>query len=165
LKRILVRPERCLGCEACELACILVHSRTEGAAEALRKGASGVVGVRVHSGIQRRSSTVRGKPGSGRSLQAYPIRCHQCADPKCVSACAAGALEKGEDGVVRVIEGQCIGCGICVMVCHYGAIQIDKGRKLAVKCDLCPGQEFPACVLACKTDALWLVEEEEGAER
>ena len=165
MRRILVRPERCLGCEACELACVLVHSHSEGLVEAMRKGASGTAGVRVHPGIQRRSATVRGAIGSGRSPKAYPIRCHQCEDPKCVSACAAGALEKGDDGVIRVIEGQCTGCGICVMVCQYGAILIDRERQVAVKCDLCKDQVVPACVRACRTDALVLMEEEEGAGR
>ena len=164
LRRILVRPERCLGCEACELACVLLHSDAAGAAEAMWKKASGTAGVRVRSGIQRRSTTVRGSPGPGRSPKAYPIRCHQCEDPKCVSACVAGALEVGEDGVIRVIEERCIGCGVCVMVCHYGAILIDAERKVAVKCDLCPGLEVPPCVRACKTDALLLVEEVEGAK-
>jgi carbon-monoxide dehydrogenase iron sulfur subunit len=67
--------------------------------------------------------------------------------------------------VIRVIEGQCTGCGICVMVCQYGAILIDRERQVAVKCDLCMDQVVPACVRACRTDALVLMEEEEGAGR
>jgi carbon-monoxide dehydrogenase iron sulfur subunit len=160
LRRILIIPERCLGCEACEIACGLVRSGSSSVVEAKGKGSLGATGVRVHSGIQRRN-TVRGPIGSGKSPRAYPIRCHQCEDPKCVFACAAGALEKGGDGVIRVDEGQCTGCGICVMVCQYGAILVDRDRKVAVKCELCMDQAIPACVLACRTDALVLEENDD----
>jgi carbon-monoxide dehydrogenase iron sulfur subunit len=56
---------------------------------------------------------------------------------------------------------RCIGCWTCVMVCPYGVIgrQLELGK--AVKCDLCPGRETPACVASCPTKAL-LYEEVEA---
>lgn len=157
--RILSRPERCLACGACELACVLAHSDASDAVSAARQGArpSGVV---VRAGLPRATGGPRGSTGPEKAGRAYPVRCHQCDDPGCVLACAAGALEKGEDGIVRVLEGQCVGCGMCVMACHYGAIIVDRRRRLAVKCDLCGGERVPACVLACKTEALVLVQDE-----
>ena len=51
------------------------------------------------------------------------------------------------------------------MVCPFGVIDISCDGKIAVKCDFCiertkAGQE-PACVEACPTKALQLVDEKE----
>jgi carbon-monoxide dehydrogenase iron sulfur subunit len=40
------------------------------------------------------------------------------------------------------------------MVCPYDAIFRDEEREVAIKCDLCPDREIPACVEACPTEAL-----------
>ncbi|AKB22356.1 CO dehydrogenase iron-sulfur protein CooF [Methanosarcina sp. WH1] len=44
------------------------------------------------------------------------------------------------------------------MVCNYGVIGRQKEARVAVKCDLCPGREIPACVEACPTNALVFLE-------
>jgi Fe-S-cluster-containing hydrogenase component 2 len=47
------------------------------------------------------------------------------------------------------------------MVCPFGAIQRDMGEdKAASKCDLCYGEDVPACVAHCPNEALTFVEEE-----
>jgi carbon-monoxide dehydrogenase iron sulfur subunit len=40
------------------------------------------------------------------------------------------------------------------MLCPYGAVVQLNELKKAVKCDLCPDREIPACVEACPTKAL-----------
>jgi len=41
------------------------------------------------------------------------------------------------------------------MVCPYGAIARDETeKKIASKCDLCQGEEEPACVAHCPNEAL-----------
>jgi carbon-monoxide dehydrogenase iron sulfur subunit len=40
------------------------------------------------------------------------------------------------------------------MVCPYGVIQRQLELGKAVKCDLCPEREAPACVASCPTKAL-----------
>lgn len=49
---------------------------------------------------------------------------------------------------VVVDEGRCNGCGLCVLVCPYGAIEVDALSRKASKCDLCAGavlrQALPA---------------------
>jgi heterodisulfide reductase subunit A len=41
-----------------------------------------------------------------------------------VSVCAYGAVETTEEGVVRVEEALCEGCGACTAVCMAGAISL-----------------------------------------
>ncbi|HNZ45342.1 MAG TPA: 4Fe-4S binding protein, partial [Candidatus Syntrophosphaera thermopropionivorans] len=53
--------------------------------------------------------------------------------------------------MIEVIDQKCVGCGLCMRACAYGAIRIEA--KLAVidedKCTLCG-----ACVEACPFDAI-----------
>jgi carbon-monoxide dehydrogenase iron sulfur subunit len=81
--------------------------------------------------------------------------CRQCAEAPCADACISGALEKNRiSNRVELNERVCVGCGMCVMVCPFGAIRLDELEGKAVKCDLCPTREIPACVSACRPGAL-----------
>jgi len=60
-----------------------------------------------------------------------------------------------ETGAIQHDPEKCIGCWSCVMVCPFGAIQINTEEgKVASKCDLCGGLEVPACVANCPNEAL-----------
>jgi len=53
----------------------------------------------------------------------------------------------------------CIACSMCLLACPFGMITrapAPNGRVMALRCDLCPGLEIPACVAACPTGALAL---------
>lgn len=83
--------------------------------------------------------------------------CMHCAEPSCQTVCPAGAITKGEGGIVDVNKERCIGCKYCYQACpyevpHYNAAGMDK-------CDCCihAGVEVgdtPHCVQACLFDAL-----------
>ncbi|WP_456387657.1 4Fe-4S dicluster domain-containing protein [Desulfolithobacter sp.] len=96
------------------------------------------------------------------------LQCMHCKDSPCVRACPLGVIQV-ENGIVRVHEEDCSGCGTCAMVCPVGAIDMrevedqveGKRRLVAIKCDLCYGQEEQACVAGCKFKALSLVTWEE----
>jgi heterodisulfide reductase subunit A len=57
--------------------------------------------------------------------------------------------------VAGVKDSLCMGCGVCVDVCPYGARAIDVRKKVAVVrpflCDSCG-----TCVAACPNDASFL---------
>ena len=47
--------------------------------------------------------------------------CTNCS--VCLEYCPADAIEQ-MDGHVRIIEEKCIGCGECLVVCHFGAVKM-----------------------------------------
>jgi len=84
----------------------------------------------------------------------YPIICQQCEDAPCKLICPTEAID--EEGIT---PEKCIGCGLCMMVCPFGAIVIHE-RK-AHKCDQCPDKDTPVCIKACSKRALTKVDAEQ----
>jgi anaerobic carbon-monoxide dehydrogenase iron sulfur subunit len=156
MRRVLVRPDRCLGCRSCELACVN-HHRVAGAD---RHSASTVVPrIKVELGPAERANSSGSEHGGdhhGPKLRtASVVICLHCDDPECVAACTAGALTKDSEGVVLVDPELCVGCLVCIEACPHGAISHDPSASIVVKCDLCGGKE-PPCIEACVVDALYL---------
>lgn len=54
--------------------------------------------------------------------------------------------------IVRIDEELCNGCGLCVMPCAEGAIQLVNGKAKVVREELCDGAGF--CLAVCPTGAL-----------
>ena len=94
--------------------------------------------------------------------QNMPAICHHCDPAPCIAACIPQAMHRAsENGAVTNVGGErdCIACSMCVMACPFGVIArapAPDGRVMALKCDLCPGRDVPACVAACPTGALVL---------
>jgi Fe-S-cluster-containing dehydrogenase component len=100
---------------------------------------------------------------------AVPLQCRHCEDAPCIAVCPTAAIQRTEaDGPVLIDAERCIGCKYCMAVCPFGVIALSNDGKVVVKCDLCfertkAGRE-PACVEACPTKALKLVNEKELTE-
>jgi carbon-monoxide dehydrogenase iron sulfur subunit len=129
--------DKCLGCFSCTFACAVEHSKTKDP-------------MKAH--------TEDKKPVARRKLVAVngvsvTTTCNHCENPVCVEACITGSIIKNEDGSVSFDTDRCAGCWMCIMVCPFGAIDIQQ--KNMVKCDLCAEREDSrACVEACPTKAL-----------
>lgn len=60
--------------------------------------------------------------------------------------------------IIEIDEERCDGCGLCVLDCAEGAIQIINGKAKIVKDEYCDG--LGACLGACPQDALHIIERE-----
>jgi molybdopterin-containing oxidoreductase family iron-sulfur binding subunit len=153
---------RCVGCDACTLACKQKNGTT-----------SGVYWCQVLK------SEVGRYPNARPSYT--PLHCMHCANPACVGVCPTGASVKRADGIVLVDQEKCIGCRACMIACPYDArfflkkyegYYRDKGltayeiahragkvEGTISKCDLCldlvEAGDMPACVQACPSRALF----------
>jgi len=131
---------RCIGCHACE-----VHCKTKNDLP---------VGVRHCHIIADNSKVVGDTPKTEFSF----VSCFHCDDPECVEACATGAMQKREDGIVFVDESECVGCQACIEACPWDVPQWRPETETVSKCDYCrdrvdQGLE-PACVAKCTAHAL-----------
>jgi len=60
---------------------------------------------------------------------------------------------EAEGVTARVDEGRCSGCGLCVLVCPYNAIEVDEEKKVAtVNTAMCKG--CGACSATCRSSAI-----------
>ena len=139
---VLADPARCIGCRACEIACVDAHM-SDDMGRAMEKGRP----------FSPRISIVR------ESGVTVPIQCRQCEDAPCAAVCSAGAISF--DGRAVVIDAEkCFGCKTCLAACPFGAMQVGMiskghGAPVAHKCDLCSGnRDTPACVSVCPAGAL-----------
>lgn len=139
MKGIFLEIEKCLGCKSCELACAVEHSASHS----------------LHTAIQEDPPPISRISVEATASGPLPIQCHHCEEAPCMEACTAGAIHRNRvTGIVNIDETRCVGCWACVMVCPFGVIVIDGGRKIACKCDACEGSQEMACVEACPTGAL-----------
>jgi carbon-monoxide dehydrogenase iron sulfur subunit len=150
MKTVIIRPERCVGCLQCRLACAVEHSAGKNLAGALTEPVRPVSRVAVYPGRQN---------------FAFPNKCRHCDPAPCEQVCIAGAIMANPHrATVDIDAWRCINCGMCAMACPFGVLkyaathEAPGKRAVALKCDQCPDREAvgraPACVEACKVGAL-----------
>ena len=143
-KFIVADSANCIGCHACEVACVTSHRQDSWP----QQRSDFLPRIRVFFNRKASSATT----------------CRHCNDAPCVGSCPTQALSVANDSV-QFTEALCIGCKNCVIACPFGAIEMvandDDAPQLAQKCDLCrqhpSGQQ--ACVASCPTQALRLMDE------
>jgi len=133
---------KCIGCDACSIACREVNQVPEGVSrlEIEREGPYGEYPEQFFR-FTRKS-------------------CQQCEDAPCVKVCPTGAAYKDPaTGIVSVDSWKCVGCQYCIAACPYQVRFINPVTHAADKCDFCKETRLkdgkqPACVSACPTQAL-----------
>ena len=144
MKRVYVNEEVCIGCHLCEVYCQLQHSQSKDLIKAFKREAPRAL-PRLR--VEEKASV------------SFSVRCQQCDEAPCVQACLTGALARDPMSLlVKVDEERCAGCWTCLLVCPLGAIRQDTEQEKALKCDLCQGEEVPACVTNCPNEALVYME-------
>jgi Fe-S-cluster-containing dehydrogenase component len=129
---------RCVGCNACVLACKAENALpADGFRDWIVTETSGVFPT-LHQEIRSE-------------------RCNHCDHPPCVHVCPTGASHVNRGGTVLVTHGKCTGCKACMAACPYDARYIHP-RGYADKCTFClhrvRSARQPACVEICPTKAL-----------
>jgi formate dehydrogenase iron-sulfur subunit len=154
----LIDVSRCIGCKACQAACIEWNDRHEvvGTFDASYDNPTDL----TPDMWTLMRFTEYENPSTG-NLE-WLIRkdgCMHCADPGCLKACPApGAIVQYSNGIVDFVADNCIGCGYCVKGCPFNIPRISKTEGKAHKCTLCSDRvavgQGPACAKACPTHAI-----------
>lgn len=131
-----VDPGRCIGCQACVVACTECDTH---------KGYSMIQLDYVDRAI---------------STQTVPMVCMHCDSSTCAEVCPADAIKRTADGVVQTArKARCIACNNCVLACPFGVPKMNTRMNLMMKCDMCYDRTSvglkPMCASVCPSQALF----------
>ncbi len=135
ISAISIIPERCTGCQSCEMVCSLSH---EGSCS---------------------SSLSRIRIKKWEEISVFmPTVCQNCEKPPCMDICPTGARKRdpGTDAVVTD-EKRCGGCKAWREACPYNAPAPHPLTKRTMTCNLCNG--LPLCIQVCTAGALSFIPE------
>ena len=91
---IIVDYERCTGCRACEIACMVENKNKGGWIRNVQIGPERVEGKLVR--------------------YFMTLMCMHCGDAPCMQVCPAKAISRKPNGIVLIDENLCIGCKFCL---------------------------------------------------
>jgi tetrathionate reductase subunit B len=131
---MLVDIRKCIGCQACTVACIMENRVPE-------------------DSFRTFVSTYEVSDGAKAGIAMLPRLCNHCSEPPCLPVCPTGATFRQHDGTVVVDSDRCVGCAYCVQACPYDARYINHETGTADKCTFCVQRTaaglLPACVETC----------------
>jgi DMSO reductase iron-sulfur subunit len=148
--------DACIGCHSCEVACAEQNNLPVGT-------------------TWRRVGEVEGGAFPETKRFHLSMACNHCVEPACLIGCPTEAYVKLDNGIVKHLADECIGCQYCTWNCPYSVPAFQPDRRIVSKCDMCqPRLESgltSACVDACPTHAIgiekmnvadWLADHHEG---
>ena len=138
---LVVDPDKCTGCLRCEINCSLVNDGVVSSHLSRIKMARNLTSSRNGNGLYTENTWVY-----------FPDTCRQCENPACGNACPVKAIYADENGVKKVDETKCVGCGACAAACPWKMPTINQETKKSTKCVQCG-----ACAAGCVTGALKIV--------
>jgi formate dehydrogenase beta subunit/formate dehydrogenase gamma subunit len=170
---MLIDTTTCIGCKACEVACVEwndleiepeVGRRLLDSYQTMPDMTPSFWNLirfdEVPAGPDRRplAAEAAGEGGAVQWLMRKDM-CMHCAEPGCLIACPAeGAIVQYTNGIVDFQGEHCIGCGYCMTGCPFNVPKFDPATRRVHKCTMCSdrvaGGMGPACVKACPTACL-----------
>jgi formate dehydrogenase iron-sulfur subunit len=153
----LIDVSRCIGCKACQAACLEWND--------LREEVGINVGVydNPHDLTENTWTLMRfsevEEPDGHLEWLIRKDGCMHCEDPGCLKACPApGAIVQYSNGIVDFVSENCIGCGYCIKGCPFNIPRVSQHDHKAYKCTLCSDRvavgQAPACAKVCPTQAI-----------
>lgn len=131
-KLIICDIDKCTGCRICEYTCAINNEKS--------------INPRLS-----RIKVVRIEP-----IMNFAFSCRLCEDHPCIKTCPVDAIrEDKKDGILKIDDDKCTGCGFCIEVCRYSVMTMHSTKKKARVCDFCREHDYkPKCVEFCPRDAL-----------
>src|SRR5271166_5216608 len=153
----LIDTTTCIGCKACEVACLEWNGYT-------------FTETSFDNSYQTMPDTTWNywnlirfneyeHPDHGLMLLMRKDQCMHCEEPGCLEACPAdGAIVQYANGIVDFQQDHCIGCGYCITGCPFNIPKLNNVTKRVYKCTLCTDRVSeglePACIKSCPTGCL-----------
>ncbi|MDX9714552.1 MAG: 4Fe-4S dicluster domain-containing protein [Dissulfurispiraceae bacterium] len=155
-KALLISPELCTGCRACQVAC-----KSWNQLPAEKTSFSGNFSSPSDlTGNTYNTISFLEAPSEDKPLRWLFVsqRCMHCEDAGCMKICPVpGAIYRTEEGAVVTDSEKCIGCKLCSAACPFDIPRFDKAGKLS-KCTMCSDRlqnnMEPACAKTCPTGAI-----------
>lgn len=122
--------EKCIGCNACTMACIKENNMPEG-----------ITPNRVLK------MSIGEEPNKRTYFQ--PMLCMHCENPVCTQVCPVKATYKRADGIVVQDNTKCIGCKYCMQVCPYRVRMFNKQSPFSYKKEHPLGVHVGGTVIKC----------------
>lgn len=142
ITQILFDSSKCMKCNACLSACTVEHSASKSIFSAI---------------LEKPAPIPRLKLERIHNNHFEIIKCNHCDEGFCITACPANAIYRDDSGYVHINPSLCSGCGLCSRICK----KIFIVNSSAYKCDGCSHKlktgSLPACVHACHTKALYIL--------
>lgn len=153
---LLITPELCIGCRACQVAC---KSWKQLPAEKTANKGSFENPSDLSASVFNKIRYVE-VPSDKDPVRWLFVsqRCMHCEDAGCMKICPSpGALYKTKEGIVAYNKDKCIGCKLCIAGCPFNVPRYDEKDKIS-KCNLCSERVAeglsPACAKTCPTGSL-----------
>jgi formate dehydrogenase iron-sulfur subunit len=153
---LLITPEVCIGCRACQVAC-KSWNQLPGDPTVNFGSYENPSSLTAHLYNKIHYMEVPSEKNPFRWLFVNQ-RCMHCGDAGCMKICPSpGALYRTDEGAVAFNQNACIGCRLCWAGCPFDVPRYDEKGKVT-KCHLCfdriANKMIPACAKVCPTGAI-----------